>query len=150
MLKHTISRPLGLLRPRIFDDFMLPWKEWTGDGDFFSDWKLSTPAVNISEDQNNYFLTVAAPGMKKDDFKIYIEGDTLNIHAEKETEKEDSSRRFTRREYEYSSFSRSFTLPEGVDREKIDAHYENGILQLTLTKKEEARKKSPVKAIMVK
>lgn len=150
MLKHTISRPLGLLRPRIFDEFMLPWNELTGDGDLLADWRNTVPAVNISEDQNNYMLSLAAPGMKKDDFKVDLEGDTLTIHAEKESEKEDSSRRFTRREYEYRSFSRSFTLPEGVDKEKIDARYENGVLQLTLTKKEEAKKKNPVKAISIK
>lgn len=145
-----INRPLGLLRPRIFDEFMLPWNELTGDGDLLADWRNTVPAVNISEDQNNYMLSLAAPGMKKDDFKVDLEGDTLTIHAEKESEKEDSSRRFTRREYEYRSFSRSFTLPEGVDKEKIDARYENGVLQLTLTKKEEAKKKNPVKAISIK
>jgi HSP20 family protein len=150
MLKQMINRPLGLLRPRIFDEFMLPWNELTGDGDLLADWRNTVPAVNISEDQNNYMLSLAAPGMKKDDFKVDLEGDTLTIHAEKESEKEDSSRRFTRREYEYRSFSRSFTLPEGVDKEKIDARYENGVLQLTLTKKEEAKKKNPVKAISIK
>lgn len=150
MLKQMINRPLGLLRPRIFDEFMLPWNELTGDGDLFPDWRSTVPAVNISEDQNNYMLSLAAPGMKKDDFKVDLEGDTLTIHAEKESEKENSSRRFTRREYEYRSFSRSFTLPEGVDKEKIDARYENGVLQLTLTKKEEAKKKNPVKAISIK
>ena len=150
MLKHTISRPLGLLRPRIFDEFMMPWNELTGDGDLFPEWRTTMPAVNISEDENSYLLSLAAPGMKKDDFRIDLEGDTVTIHAEKEREKEDGSRRFTRREYEYRSFSRSFTLPDGVDREKIDARYENGVLMLTLTKKEEAKKKSPVKAIAVK
>jgi HSP20 family protein len=150
MLKHTISRPLGLLRPRIFDEFMLPWNDLTGDGELFPEWRTTVPAVNISEDQNSYQLSLAAPGMKKDDFRIDLDGDTLTIHAEKESEKEDSSRKFTRREYEYRSFSRSFTLPDGVDREKIDARYENGVLLLSLTKKEEARKKNPVKAITVK
>ena len=150
MLKHTIGRPLGLLRPRIFDDFMLPWNELTGDGDLLPDWRSTVPAVNISEDESNYLLSLAAPGMKKDDFKIDLEGDTLTIHAEKESEQKDSTRRYTRREYEYRAFSRSFTLPEGVDRDKIDARYENGVLQLTLNKKEDAKRKNPVKAISVK
>ncbi len=150
MLKHTISRPLGLLRPRIFDEFMLPWNDLTGDGELFPEWRSTIPAVNIAEDQNSYQLSVAAPGMKKDDFRVDLDGDTLTIHAEKESEQEDSARKFTRREYEYRSFSRSFTLPEGVDRDRIDAHYENGVLKLTLTKREDARKKNPVKAITVK
>jgi HSP20 family protein len=150
MLKHTISRPLGLLRPRIFDEFMMPWNELTGDGDLFPEWRTTLPAVNIAEDENSYLLSLAAPGMKKDDFRIDLEGDTLTIHAEKEREQENGSRRFTRREYEYQSFSRSFTLPDGVDRDKIDARYEDGVLMLTLSKKEEAKKKSPVKAITVK
>ena len=150
MLKHTISRPLGLFRPRIFDEFMLPWNDLMGDGDLIPEWKMTVPAVNISEDQNTYLLSLAAPGMKKDDFRIDMEGDTLTIHAEKESEKEDSSRKFSRREYEYRSFSRSFTLPEGVDRDRIDARYENGVLQLTLNKKEEAKKPHPVKSISVK
>lgn len=150
MLKHTISRPLGRLRPRVFDEFMLPWNDLLGYGDLIPEWRTTIPAVNISEDPNNYLLSLAAPGMKKDDFRIDLDGDTLTIHAEKESEQEDSSRRFTRREYEYRAFSRSFTLPEGVDRDRIDARYENGVLQLTLTKKEDARKNNPVKAIPVK
>ncbi len=150
MLKHTISRPLGLLRPRIFDEFMMRWNELTGDGDLFPEWRTTLPAVNIAEDENSYLLSLAAPGMKKDDFRIDLEGDTLTIHAEKEREQQDGARRFTRREYEYQSFSRSFTLPDGADRDKIDARYENGVLMLTLSKKEEARKKNPVKAITVK
>jgi HSP20 family protein len=108
------------------------------------------PAVNISEDQNSYLLSLAAPGMKKDDFRVDLDGDTLTVHAEKESEQEDNSKRFSRREYEYRSFSRSFMLPDGVDRDKIDARYENGVLQLTLSKREDAKKKNPVKAISVK
>lgn len=150
MLKHTISRPLGLLRPRIFDEFMLPWNDLTGDGAFIPEWRSTMPAVNISEDQNSYLLSLAAPGMKKDDFRVDLDGDTLTVHAEQESEEEDNSKRFSRREYEYRSFSRSFMLPDGVDRDKIDARYENGVLQLTLSKREDAKKKNPVKAISVK
>lgn len=94
MLKHTISRPLGRLRPRVFDEFMLPWNDLLGDGDLIPEWRTTIPAVNISEDPNNYLLSLAAPGMKKDDFRIDLDGDTLTIHAEKESEQEDSSRRF--------------------------------------------------------
>ena len=150
MLQQTLSRPLGLLRPRIFDEFMTPWSDWLADGDLIPEWRSTIPAVNISEDQTSYQLSLAAPGMNKDDFRVDLDGDTLTVHAEKESERENGSRKFTRREYEYRSFSRSFNLPEGVDRDRIDAHYKDGVLMLTLTKKEEARKQNPVKAITVK
>ena len=79
---------------------------------------------------------------KKEDFKIDLEGDMLNISAEKEDEKIDENERFTRKEYSYNSFSRSFTLPGNSEVEKIDAKYENGILKLVLPKKTEAKSAS--------
>lgn len=108
------------------------------------------PAVNIAEDDNNYQLTMAAPGMKKDDFKVDVEGNTLVVSSEKESSKEEQSKKFSKKEYSYSSFSRSFSIPEDANHEKIDAHYEDGILKLTIPKKEEARRKLMARAIQVK
>ena len=88
--------------------------------------------------------------MKKEDFKIDVDGNILTISAEKEEKKEEKDKRYNRREYNYSSFSRSFTLPDKVKQEDIQATYENGVLALLLPKKEEARKAVAVKNIAVK
>ena len=108
----------------------------------------STPAVNISESQEGYVLELAAPGMQKEDFKVEIEKGLLSISAEKTIEQNDESQKFTRKEFSYSSFTRSFNLPEKVNVEGISAGYENGILKLQLPKKEEA-KQNPVRDIAV-
>ncbi|HXD78602.1 MAG TPA: Hsp20/alpha crystallin family protein [Puia sp.] len=103
---------------------------------------INIPAVNISEQKDSYVVSLAAPGMKKDDFKIDVDGSTLTISAESEETKEDKEERFTRKEFNYTSFTRSFTLPEWINKDKIDASYDNGLLKLTLPKTEEARKLS--------
>ncbi|HLI93488.1 MAG TPA: Hsp20/alpha crystallin family protein, partial [Puia sp.] len=103
---------------------------------------ISVPAVNIAEQKDHYVVSLAAPGMKKDDFKIDIDGNTLTISAETEETKEEKEDKYTRKEFNYSSFSRSFSLPDWVNKDKIDATYENGLLKLTLPKTEEARKLS--------
>jgi HSP20 family protein len=135
--------------PSILDDFFKPWNEIlrTNEG-----WgrTMTFPAVNISENKDYYNLSLAVPGLKKNDFKIDVEGNILTISSEKEESKEENDAQFTKREYSYSSFSRSFTLPEVVNREKIDATYEEGVLKLTLPKKEEARKLVTSKHIAVK
>lgn len=134
--------------PEFFEnmpDFFRPWNEWFGKSNHL----MSLPAVNIAENKNDYQLTLAAPGMKKDDFKIDIEGNMMTISSEKEEEREEEKNKFTRKEYSYSSFSRSFTLPDEVNYEKIDASYVDGVLKLMLPKKEEA-KKSAAKKITVK
>ena len=108
------------------------------------DLKRSTvPAVNIVETDENYRLEMAAPGLKKEDFKISVENDLLTVSTEKKTESTEKNEKFTRKEFSYSSFLRSFTLPEVVDMDKINANYENGIMTLLLPKKEEAKPKSP-------
>jgi len=110
---------------------------------------VTIPAVNISENKERFDVTIAAPGMKKDDFNIDVDGNTLTISAETREEKEEKENRYTRKEYSYSSFSRSFSLPDGVNKDKIDASYDNGILKLSLPKTEEA-KKAASKHISVK
>jgi HSP20 family protein len=101
--------------------------------------KGSVPAVNISETPNFFHLEMAAPGFAKEDFRISVENDVMTVSAEKKTEKEEKDRKFSRREFSYSSFQRSFTLPETVDAEKIQAQYENGLMTVELPKKEAAR-----------
>jgi len=95
----------------------------------------SMPAVNISETDKSFQIELAAPGMEKKDFKVAVENGVLTISAEKKEEKEEKSRNFTRREFSFNSFSRSFTLPENVKQEDIKAHYEDGVLKLDLAKK---------------
>ena len=135
--------------PALFDDFFRPWNEWLGNGGNFNK-TLTLPAVNISENNEECKLAVAAPGLKKADLNLDVEGSTLIISSEKEETKEEKDARYNRKEYSYTSFSRSFTLPDDVNREKIDATYADGVLQITLPKKEEARRVHISKHIEVK
>jgi HSP20 family protein len=98
-----------------------------------------TPAVNIAENDNQFEVELAVPGLSKEDFKINLDKNVLSVSAEKKTETVDENKKFTKREYSYNSFSRSFTLPESADHSKIDADYTAGILKLTIAKKEEAK-----------
>lgn len=133
-------------KPSVFDDFFKPWNEWF-DGGLWGR-TINVPAVNITEHKDEFLVSMAAPGMKKDDFKIDVDGNMLTISSEKEENKEEKEKKFTRKEYNYSSFSRSFTLPEEIVKEKIDAKYEEGVLKIVLPRKEEVKKN--VKHIAVK
>ncbi|TBO42824.1 Hsp20/alpha crystallin family protein [Pedobacter kyonggii] len=107
---------------------------------FFTDRRLSNvPAVNISESADHYHIELAAPGLKKDDFRVSVERDMLTISTETKNENLSEGRTYNRKEYNYSAFTRSFTLPESADIEKISASYNDGILKLELPKKEEAK-----------
>ena len=134
--------------PAIFEDFFKPWNEIMD----FNGWgkAMTVPAVNITDNRDAYKVSLAVPGLKKDDFKIDVDGNILTISSEKEESNEEKDSRFTRREYSYSSFSRSFTLPEEVNREKIEATYEDGVLKLSLPKKEEVKKVAASRHISVK
>jgi HSP20 family protein len=136
--------------PTLFDEFFKPWDPWFGSGGSLWSKPLTMPSVNIAENKDDYKIAVAAPGLKKSDFNIDIEGNMLTISCEKEEKKDEKDARHTRREYNYSSFSRSFTLPDEVMKEKIEAVYEDGVLNLTLPKKEEAKKLALSKHIAVK
>jgi HSP20 family protein len=134
--------------PSVFDDFFKPWNELY-DGGLWGK-TMNIPAVNITEQKDDYEVALAVPGMKKDDFNIDVDGNMLTISSQKEEKKEEKEARFTRKEYSFSSFERSFTLPDEVNKEKIEARYENGILKLVLPKKEEAKKLAISKHIAVK
>jgi len=148
--KDLIRRRESL--PSVFNDFFRPWESFfdTNGGSLFNNLNtISVPAVNISETKDQYEVSLAAPGMKKEDFNIDVEGSTLTISAETKEEKVEKEERFTRKEYNYSLFSRSFTLPDWVHKDKIDAKYENGLLKVVLPKTE-AAKQAPSKHITVK
>jgi len=111
----------------------------------------SLPAVNIEEKEDSFVLELAAPGKKREDFNIELDNELLTISSEtkEENKSEDKDRNFTRREFSYTSFKRSFTLPETVDFSKIDATYSEGVLYVNLPKREEA-KKQPKRLIEIK
>lgn len=120
-----------------FDDFF--------GRDFFSGLATGTsiPAVNISEENGYFEVEVAAPGLKKEDFKINLDGNVLTVSAEHKEEKEEKNKKkVTRREFSFTSFQRSFTLPDSVEADKINASYQDGVLLLTLPKKEKTRRRS--------
>jgi len=96
------------------------------------------PNVNIYEGENEYKIELAAPGLNKEDFKIDLKKDNLSVWAEKKGE-QDVQKDYSRKEFNYTSFARSFVLPEGVDSDKISAEYINGILYITIGKLDEAK-----------
>ena len=112
--------------------------------------RANVPAVNITERKDDYLVSMAAPGLKKEDFKIDVEGNLLTISSEKEEEKQETDEKYTRQEYSCSSFERSFTLPAEANKDKIDARYQDGVLTCVLPKKEEAKKMAISKQIAVK
>lgn len=99
---------------------------------------IKSPAVNILELNNSYEIEVAAPGLVKSEFKIDLKMELLTISSEQKTDSEDENNTFTRREFDYSSFKRSFQLPKTVNKERISANYTDGILRISLPKLEES------------
>ena len=116
-----------------------------------NDFTVTHPSVNITDQENHFLMELAAPGLEKADFNISIENDNLVIAVEKKSEKEETEKgKFTRREFNYSAFKRSFFLDEKINREGISASYENGVLRITLPKKDETWKKPSAKTIEIK
>ena len=134
-----------LMNGNLLSDF------FDNDRFFDSDWfkKQSVPAVNVRETEKNFEIEVAAPGLSKKDFKITVDNGVLTISSEKKEEKEQKEKDYTRKEFSYSSFSRSFTLPENVNEDDVKANYEDGLLKLNVAKKVIAQTKAK-KAIEVK
>ncbi|RPE08900.1 Hsp20/alpha crystallin family protein [Chitinophaga lutea] len=126
--------------PSFWEDFFPDWLEFNGNKQTPF---LTMPAVNIEEGKDHFSISMAVPGMQKDDFKIEVTGNELSISAEKETSNEDKSKKFTKQEYNYSSFSRSFTLPGSILADQINAAYTDGVLKLKLPKKKEAQTEAP-------
>lgn len=102
-------------------------------------WNGSQPAVNVKEDEDGYTLALAAPGYAKEDIEIKIDDNVLTISSEKKDAEKKEGEQYTRKEFKYAAFKRTFTLPDTVDATKIAASYENGILNLAIPKKEEAK-----------
>ena len=143
MATRDMTRPTGF---PVFQEFFKPWNDWFEKNTLFG--KMTTvPPVNIIENENNYILSLAVPGMKKEDFKIALEGLMLSISLQKQ--EEEFEEKFTRREYNFYSFSRSFTLPEDVKPEYIEAKYEDGLLKMVLPRKEEVKQTTAMKQIAV-
>ena len=109
---------------------------------------MTLPKVNIKETAENFQVHMAVPGFKKDNFNISVENEELLISADIEESNEEKNEEFTRKEFGYASFRRSFVLPETVDGDKINASYEDGILNVILPKKEEAKPK-PARTIKI-
>jgi HSP20 family protein len=129
---------------RFFENDMFDWSNRN-----YSTTNTTLPSVNIREDKEGYEVEMAAPGFSKNDFKIELNNDLLTISSEKQVNNETKEgERFTKREFSYQSFSRSFTLPETVENEKIKAKYADGILKIMIPKKEEAKPK-PIKQISI-
>ena len=103
------------------------------------------PSVNILEKSDRYKLELSAPGLNRDDFKIDVQDNILTISSEKEGKKEENEQGFKRQEFTYSSFSRSFVLPDNCLSDQIEANYENGILYISLPKKENSTSKKEIK-----
>lgn len=129
--------------PMLFNDFAnRDLFNWNSSN--FSNTNTTIPAVNIKETAENYVVEVAAPGMAKKDFKVELDGNILTISSERADQKDENDSRYSRREFSYESFHRTFNLQKDVvDVEKIEAKYENGLLHLLIPKKETAKQKPP-------
>lgn len=125
--------------PSVFDDMFRT--DWLGGTTNVNSIGTSIPAVNIRESEENFVVEVAAPGKAKEDFNIELDNDVLTISSEEKNENEvkEDHGRFTRKEFSYRNFKRAFSLPETVESQKISASYKDGVLSITLPKKEEAR-----------
>jgi len=129
----SVIKRNNVLFPSLMDEFLKP--DWLGG---MENNAATLPPVNIKENETGFELELAIPGQKEEDFIVEIDKDVLTISMETTSKDEVSKEHYTRREFTYTSFKRSFTLPETVENEKIKASYENGILAFMLPKKDEA------------
>lgn len=125
---------------RFFDNDL---QDWTSRN--FSKTNTTLPSVNVKENDNEYCIEIAVPGFEKNDFKIEVHNELLTVSSEKQEENEskDENERYTKREFSYQAFTRSFTLPETADGDNVVANYDKGILTVSIPKKEEAKPKAP-------
>jgi HSP20 family protein len=138
---NLVKRNQNVLFPSVFDEFL---SDWAGG----LETKMNVPAVNIIEHDKNFEISLAAPGRKKDDFKLEVDNQVLTISSETKDEQTTTEGKYTRREYSHSSFTRSFTLPDSAKEDEVKASYENGILKINIPKKVEALPK-PKKMIEI-
>jgi HSP20 family protein len=132
-----LSHQYPSLFDRFFENDLFDWSNRN-----FSSTNTTLPSVNVKESNEAFEVEVAAPGLTKEDFKIEQNRDLLTISSEKKIENETKDGQyFTKREFSYQSFSRSFSLPNSADSEKIEAKYDNGVLRIMIPKKEEAKPK---------
>ena len=134
---------------RFLDDDWSSLFDWNNQG--FPNQSMTVPSTNVKETDSEYIVEMAAPGMKKEDFQVEINNDVLTIKSEQKIENQDQKEdNYTRREFSYQSFQRSFTINNRVvDDSKIKANYNEGILRLVIPKKEEAKVK-PSRQIQIK
>ncbi|MEX2590415.1 MAG: Hsp20/alpha crystallin family protein [Chitinophagales bacterium] len=130
------NKPKNEASPNVFGN---PFDSFFNDDFFSTGLNTTQPAVNIRENDSAYGIEIAAPGLTKKDFNIDLDQDILTVSVEKSNEKEDKDDGYTRKEFSYESFRKSFTLPDSVKGENIKAEYQDGLLKLTLPKKEEAK-----------
>ncbi len=129
------KRSNGALMPNFTDVFDTIFNDT-----FFNDrMTVRVPAANISESDNHYHVELAAPGLRKDDFKLNLERNVLNISVEKQNHDTEAQKNYNKREYSYTSWVRSFTLPESANAEQIEASYTDGVLKIDIAKREEAK-----------
>lgn len=141
----TVSRNRNFNTFPIFPTWLNEFFDNSLDSELMSNFNkgITLPAVNIKETTNVYVLELAAPGMKKSDFNIEVDNKLLTISSEVSETNETEESNYTRREFGYSSFKRTFNLPETVDATKVSATYNDGILLINLPKREEAIPKPP-------
>ena len=120
---------------------------WINENNFFNHNADNEhiPAVNIKEEEKSFLLELAAPGLKKENFKINVEKNLLTISSEVKTENEEKTENYSRKEFGFSSFSRSFKISENIQVDDISANYEDGILKVTLPKNEDAKLSREIK-----
>jgi len=133
---HELANINKKLR-KFFEDFDAPfftdWKNWNRNSNVF------TPRVDVTEDNNNLYVTAEIPGVPKENIKVSVSGDVLTLSGEKKTEQRDENKNYYRIERSNGTFSRSFTLPAEVMTDKISAEFNDGVLNITLPKTEEAK-----------
>lgn len=130
----------------LFPSFSSVYDDFFGK-DYFSALEIGTsiPAVNVSETKKNYVLDMAVPGAKKDEINLEIDGNVLRIFAEHKEEKNEEKKDFSRREFQYNSFERRFTLPDNTDKSSVEANYDNGILKISIPKVENHKSSNKIK-----
>lgn len=141
LIKKKKKNGESYLVPSLLSDIFEPNRFLGGELPMF-DAARRIPPVNIKETDKELHVELAVPGMKKSDFKVQVENKTLTVSAEKSEEKEEKDEDYTKKEYNYQSFSRSFMLPEYAKTEDIQAHYTDGVLKLSVPKKETANNKN--------